>query len=515
MKHFWHQQWFIPDDPDLEEFQLEIEESKLQASVQCSPTPGKWGCTLRGLNQMLGFFFLLCLWLFRSTADETCLCRSFLSLRLALGQLARSRRLVVHLLGVSSGELPSASVPLQLARLPLTAPLHRGLHGGLQPADRHVHRNPGLCGRSHPGRVCWPRRPLGGGVWLSGDRLGMGVCVRGECAAADSGGCAVRREYDVRPCLRKVAFPWQCADMRAFLPSSFPRPRFSATGRSGGVWVLTFLPALAIATPLLSTAILAGLLLSAHHDEHSVSADSNRLIYPPLLGFTAWRVWWPVGLHHDQTCCVANIHQRPPLCTGSFPVSVLPARSSLPGGGGAQISSSASPATTCLPESSPVPPFHARPLPVFPLALSKRAPKVTQGPYPGLSGFCGDGKELLLWLIYAGRVRSSLQRCARSSLPSRSRPVFPILLRLVSSPHPLSDPHSQRQREGERPRKPQRQLHKELGSRHDSEHLWLSTSFYCELNSSVSPRTRTQGLSTDQSHQDLSGKHLRSGPQRQ
>lgn len=30
----------IPDDPDLEEFQLEIEESKLQTSVQCTPTPG-------------------------------------------------------------------------------------------------------------------------------------------------------------------------------------------------------------------------------------------------------------------------------------------------------------------------------------------------------------------------------------------------------------------------------------------------------------------------------------------
>ena len=30
----------ILDDPDLEEFHLEIEESKLQASVQCTPAPG-------------------------------------------------------------------------------------------------------------------------------------------------------------------------------------------------------------------------------------------------------------------------------------------------------------------------------------------------------------------------------------------------------------------------------------------------------------------------------------------
>lgn len=28
------------DDPDMEEFQLEIEESKLQTSIQCTPLPG-------------------------------------------------------------------------------------------------------------------------------------------------------------------------------------------------------------------------------------------------------------------------------------------------------------------------------------------------------------------------------------------------------------------------------------------------------------------------------------------
>lgn len=33
---------FLLDDPELEEFQLEIEESKLQTSVQCTPIPGKW-----------------------------------------------------------------------------------------------------------------------------------------------------------------------------------------------------------------------------------------------------------------------------------------------------------------------------------------------------------------------------------------------------------------------------------------------------------------------------------------
>ncbi|XP_051913161.1 leucine-rich repeat-containing G-protein coupled receptor 6 isoform X1 [Hippocampus zosterae] len=38
------------DDPDLEEFQLEIEESKLQATVQCTPTPGPF----RPCDSLLG-----------------------------------------------------------------------------------------------------------------------------------------------------------------------------------------------------------------------------------------------------------------------------------------------------------------------------------------------------------------------------------------------------------------------------------------------------------------------------
>ncbi|CAG07358.1 unnamed protein product, partial [Tetraodon nigroviridis] len=57
----------------------------------------------------------------------------------------------------------------------------------------------------------------------------------------------------------------------------------------GDVWILAFLSALAIATPLLSTALLAGLFLSAHHDEHFVFADSNGFTYPPLLGAASRR----------------------------------------------------------------------------------------------------------------------------------------------------------------------------------------------------------------------------------
>lgn len=36
--------WFA-DDPDLEEFQAAIEESKLQTSVQCTPVPGDYKFT--------------------------------------------------------------------------------------------------------------------------------------------------------------------------------------------------------------------------------------------------------------------------------------------------------------------------------------------------------------------------------------------------------------------------------------------------------------------------------------
>lgn len=32
------------DDPDLEEFQAAIEESKLQTSIQCTPVPGDYKC---------------------------------------------------------------------------------------------------------------------------------------------------------------------------------------------------------------------------------------------------------------------------------------------------------------------------------------------------------------------------------------------------------------------------------------------------------------------------------------
>lgn len=296
MKCFWHQlfnsRWPWPGG-------VPARTRRIQTTDQCPVHSYSRWVRLSGVPWTSSVTILYCLQLFGRRADGLSLCRSFLSLWLSVGQLACSSRLMVHLLGGSPGELLSASDPFQLSQLSLTAPLHRGLHGGLQPADRHVYRDPGLCGRSHSRRVCWPWCPLGGGVWLSGHRMGLGVCVRGQRAAADPGSCAVWREYDMCPCLRKVAFPWERPHMCAFLPRSFPHPGFSAAGRGGGVWILTFLSALAIASPLLSTVLLAGLFLSTHHDEHSVFADSNRFTYPPLLRATSRRVWWPVGLRHD------------------------------------------------------------------------------------------------------------------------------------------------------------------------------------------------------------------------
>lgn len=197
---------------------------------------------------------------------------------------------MVHLSGVSAGELPPAAVTLQLAWLPVAPPLHCGLHGCFQPADGRVHVHPGPGGRSHPGRVRSSRGPLGGGSWLPGDRMGLGVRLRGERSAADSGGRAVRRERDVRPRVREVAVPWECAYMCTFLPHPFPHPRVSAAARSRGVWVLTFLPSLASASSSLSASVLAGFPLGAHYDEHPVLADRHRFIHPALLGATEGRV---------------------------------------------------------------------------------------------------------------------------------------------------------------------------------------------------------------------------------
>lgn len=215
-----------------------------------------------------------------------CCCRSFPSLWLFVGQLVGSCGLVVHLPGVSAGELPPAPVPLRLTQLSFTTSLHCGLHGSFKSVDRRVYMHPGSRGRSYARRI-WPTWcPLGGGPWLSGNRMGLGVCIWSECAAADSRSCAVWSERDMCPGLWEVAFPWKCTHMCTFLPHSFPYPCLSSTGRSWGVQVLTLLPSLTPATTVLSAAILFRLPFSANYDEHPVLAYSHRFIHPPLLGVT-------------------------------------------------------------------------------------------------------------------------------------------------------------------------------------------------------------------------------------
>lgn len=237
--------------------------------------------------------------------------------------------------------------------------------------------------------------------------------------------------------------------MCTILPHSFPHPRLPSTARSWGVWVLAFLPSLATAATIVSASFLPGLPLGTHHDEHSVLADSHRFIHSPLLGVTEGRVRGPVGLCHDQTCCLAYIHQWPPLCACGLLVPLLPPGSPLSWGRGAKISPPASPAPTCLPQPPSLPPLHTRPLPVFLLASPQSASTAAKGPHPGLAGFCGDREELLLGLVDAGvarRCRRHVQRGSSSPTPVRSSQDFPLLHNFLRSPHPLPDTQSHHQR---------------------------------------------------------------------
>lgn len=234
--------------------------------------------------------------------------RSFPSLWLFVGQLVSSRRLMDHLLGVSPGELPPAPVSLWLTRLPVTTPLHCGLHGCIQPVDRCLYLYLGPCGLAYHGRVWTPRCSLGGGSWLSSNRLGLGICIWSKRASAYFGSCAVWCERDMRSRLWEVTISRECTHVCTFLPHSFLHPRLSATGRCWGVWVFTFLSSLTPASTILSTTIFPRVPFVTHYDEHPMPTYSHRFIHSPLLGVTKRRVWGPVGLCYDQTCCLANIH---------------------------------------------------------------------------------------------------------------------------------------------------------------------------------------------------------------
>ena len=195
-----------------------------------------------------------------------------------------------HLLRVRAGELHAAPVALRLGRVPLPAPLHRGLHGRLQPADGRVHVHPGPGGRHDLWRVWSPRRPLGGRSRLPGDGLGVGVLLRGQRAAADAGGRAVRRERDVRPGLRQVPVTRQRSRLFPLLPHPLSHPGLPPVGGSGGVRLLAVLPAFPPAALVLPAPLLHRLPPGSDHDEHPVPADSDRLLHPPVLGAAEGRV---------------------------------------------------------------------------------------------------------------------------------------------------------------------------------------------------------------------------------
>lgn len=309
---------------------------------------------------------------------------------------------MVHFLGVCPREFPSTSVSVWIAWSLVTAALHGGQHGHFQPADRHVHRHLGPCWCSYPWRVWSSRCPLGRGSGLSGHRLGLGVCIWGQRASANPGRCAVWCEYGVCACLWKVHVPCQRAHMRIFLYHSLSHNCLSSLGWSWWVRLIAFLSSFTFATSVFSITILPRLSLSAHNDEHPLFAHSHWFIHTPLLGVTQRRVWRPVGLRYDQTCRVANIHQRPSVCTSSLPVPLLPPWPTVPRRRGTQISSSASPASARLPEPSPLPSVHTRPLPVFLLAPHQSTATATQGPHTGLFGFCRDREELLFRFINTG-----------------------------------------------------------------------------------------------------------------
>lgn len=354
---------------------------------------------------------------------------------------------MVHLPGISAGELHPASVSLWLIWLPVATSLHRGLHGCFKSDDGCVYMHAGPRGCSYTGRIWSPWSPLGRGSWLSSDRMGLGVFIWGQCVAVDSCGSAVWCERDVHTRLWKIPIPRERTHLCSVLPRSLPHACFSPIGRSRGVWVLAFLPSLASATIIFSTAVLPGLSLGPHYDEHPVLAYSHRFAHPPLLGVTQRGVWGLVGLCYDQTCCLANIHQWPSLCTCSFPLPLFPSWSPFSGGGSAKISSSASPAPPCLPEPSPLPSFHAGPLSVVFLASTQSTHTVTSGPHLGLVGFCGHRKELLLRFIDTGVTHWRHVRWRIfSQTPTGSNPIFPLLLHVLCSSHPLPNTTSHCQR---------------------------------------------------------------------
>lgn len=243
-----------------------------------------------------------------------------------------------------------------------------------------------------------------------------------------------------------------------FLSHPLAHNCFTPTGWRGKVWVFTFLSSVTPADPIFSLTILPGLPLSTHYDEHYLLAYSNRFIHPPVLGATSGGMWEFVGLCYDQTHCLADLHQRPSLHTGSFPITLFPSGSSLFGGRGSEICPSSATAPACLPQPSALSSFHKRSLSVILLVLPQNSPAATPGPHLGLAGFCGNRKKLLLRFFNTGIAdwcRCHVQCKIFSPVWTGNNQVFPVLLYIFCSPHPLPSPNhvSSREREVDRLRK--------------------------------------------------------------
>uniref|UniRef100_H3DC37 Leucine rich repeat containing G protein-coupled receptor 6 n=1 Tax=Tetraodon nigroviridis TaxID=99883 RepID=H3DC37_TETNG len=222
--------------------QLEIEESKLQTSVQCTPTPGPF-----------------------------CPCDSLLGswpVRVGLWFIS-----LVALLGNSFLLLSLFSSPSYLSPLRFTV----ACMGGSNLLT-------GMC----TGTLAFvDALTLGefadhGARWEAGSGSSVLLLTLAAVQCGVSMTCA--RVYGKLPSFGSVRTSALFCLALSLTLASLPL----AIG-VGDVWILAFLSALAIATPLLSTALLAGLFLSAHHDEHFVFADSNGFTYPPLLGAASRR----------------------------------------------------------------------------------------------------------------------------------------------------------------------------------------------------------------------------------
>lgn len=275
--------------------------------------------------------------------------RSFRSMWLPAGQLVGPCGPVVHHPGVSTWKLRPAPLSFWLSWISVSAPVHRGLHGRIQPFDGHVHMRPDPGGRPHLRRIWPPWCSVGDRSWLPGHRLGVGFCFWSQCFTADVSGRAVWRECDMRPCLREVTFVRKCSYLCTFLSDFLRSSGLLPTVGGWRIWIFAFLSSLTPATSVIQGSILSGFPSGSYHDEHFVSPYRHWFVHTSVLGVTQGWMWRSVGLCNDQTCGLAHILQRTPLHTSGLSLPLLRPGSPLSRRGGFKINPPASPTPACQP----------------------------------------------------------------------------------------------------------------------------------------------------------------------